>query len=29
MNHQIAVAQERDGQGNLEALLNSGSTWEV
>ncbi len=29
MNHQIAVAQEREGQGNLEALLNSGSTWEA
>jgi 2-oxoglutarate ferredoxin oxidoreductase subunit beta len=29
MNRQIADAQEREGQGDLEALLNSGSTWEV
>ena len=29
MNAQIAAAQERQGQGDLEALLGSGSTWEV
>ncbi|MDQ3945828.1 MAG: 2-oxoacid:ferredoxin oxidoreductase subunit beta [Actinomycetota bacterium] len=29
MNRQIADAQEREGRGDLEALLNSGSTWEV
>jgi len=29
MNRQIADAQEREGLGSLEALLNSGSTWEV
>jgi 2-oxoglutarate ferredoxin oxidoreductase subunit beta len=29
MNRQIADAQEREGKGSLEALLNSGSTWEV
>ncbi len=29
MNSQIAAAQEREGKGDLEALLNSGSTWEV
>jgi hypothetical protein len=26
---QIAAAQERQGPGDLEALLGSGSTWEV
>jgi 2-oxoglutarate ferredoxin oxidoreductase subunit beta len=29
LNAQIANAQEREGQGDLEALLNSGSTWEI
>ena len=29
MNQQIATAQEREGMGDLEALLTSGSTWEV
>jgi 2-oxoglutarate ferredoxin oxidoreductase subunit beta len=29
MNQQIATAQEREGLGDLEALLTSGSTWEV
>jgi 2-oxoglutarate ferredoxin oxidoreductase subunit beta len=29
MNQQIATAQERQGKGDLEALLHSGSTWEV
>ena len=29
MNAQIAAAQERQGQGDLVALLNSGSTWQV
>jgi 2-oxoglutarate ferredoxin oxidoreductase subunit beta len=29
LNSQIAAAQERQGRGDLEALLSSGSTWEV
>jgi 2-oxoglutarate/2-oxoacid ferredoxin oxidoreductase subunit beta len=29
MNQQIANAQEREGLGDLKALLTSGSTWEV
>ena len=29
LNSQIAAAQEREGRGDLEALLSSGSTWEV
>jgi 2-oxoglutarate ferredoxin oxidoreductase subunit beta len=29
MNRQIADATEREGLGSLEALLNSGSTWEA
>jgi 2-oxoglutarate ferredoxin oxidoreductase subunit beta len=29
LNSQIAAAQERQGRGDLEALLGSGSTWEV
>jgi 2-oxoglutarate ferredoxin oxidoreductase subunit beta len=29
MNAQIASAQERQGKGDLEALITSGSTWEV
>ena len=29
LNSQIAAAQEREGRGDLEALLGSGSTWEV
>ena len=29
MNAQIAAAQERQGKGDLAALLGSGSTWEV
>jgi 2-oxoglutarate ferredoxin oxidoreductase subunit beta len=29
LNQQIAAAQERQGRGDLEALLSTGSTWEV
>ena len=29
LNHQIADAQEREGRGDLEALLSSGATWET
>ena len=29
MNSQIEAAQERQGRGDLTALLDSGSTWEV
>jgi len=29
LNHQIASAQERQGPGDLAALLSAGSTWEV
>ncbi len=29
LNSQIAAAQESEGRGDLEALLGSGSTWEV
>jgi 2-oxoglutarate ferredoxin oxidoreductase subunit beta len=29
LNHQIAVARERKGDGDLEKMFNSGDTWEV
>jgi 2-oxoglutarate ferredoxin oxidoreductase subunit beta len=29
MNEQITVARERQGEGDLDALLNGGETWEV
>ena len=29
MNQQVATARERQGPGDLESLLTSGSTWEV
>jgi 2-oxoglutarate ferredoxin oxidoreductase subunit beta len=29
MNAQIASAQERQGKGDLAALIGSGSTWQV